>query len=52
LAYTIAEGPALKGTIGIRVMTDWTRAIDLLTYKQGVEAFRVIERLSDGDPEL
>jgi hypothetical protein len=52
LAYTIAEGAALKGTIGIRVMTDWTRAIALLTCKQGVEAFRVVERLSDGDRAL
>jgi predicted TIM-barrel fold metal-dependent hydrolase len=29
--------------------TDWTRAVGLLTYKQGVEAFRVTERLSDSD---
>ena len=29
--------------------TDWTRAIALLTYAQGVEAFRVTDRLSDGD---
>ena len=29
--------------------TDWTRAVNLLTYEQGVEAFRVTERLSDGD---
>ncbi len=29
--------------------TDWTRAVALLTYKQGVEAFRVTERLSDAD---
>jgi L-fuconolactonase len=29
--------------------TDWTRAVALLTYEQGVEAFRVTERLSDGD---
>jgi L-fuconolactonase len=29
--------------------TDWTRAVALLTYKQGVEAFRVTDRLSDGD---
>lgn len=29
--------------------TDWTRAIALLTYKQGVEAFRVTDRLSDRD---
>jgi len=26
--------------------TDWTRAVDLLTYEQGVEAFRVTEQLS------
>jgi L-fuconolactonase len=29
--------------------TDWTRAVALLTYAQGVEAFRVTERLSDTD---
>jgi predicted TIM-barrel fold metal-dependent hydrolase len=29
--------------------TDWTRATALLTYEQGVEAFRVTDRLSDGD---
>ncbi len=29
--------------------TDWTRAVGLLTYEQGVEAFRVTDRLSDGD---
>lgn len=29
--------------------TDWTRAVGLLTYRQGVEAFRVTDRLSDGD---
>lgn len=29
--------------------TDWTRAVGLLTYQQGVEAFRVTDRLSDTD---
>ncbi len=29
--------------------TDWTRAVGLLTYEQGVEAFRVTDRLSDTD---
>jgi L-fuconolactonase len=29
--------------------TDWTRAVALLTYAQGVEAFRVMDRLSDSD---
>jgi predicted TIM-barrel fold metal-dependent hydrolase len=29
--------------------TDWTRAVALLTYQQGVEAFRVTDRLSDTD---
>jgi L-fuconolactonase len=29
--------------------TDWTRAVELLTYKQGVDAFRTTQRLSDGD---
>ena len=29
--------------------TDWTRAINLLTYEQGVEAFRVTDRLSDSE---
>ena len=31
--------------------TDWTRAVALLTYQQGVEAFRVTDRLSDADRE-
>jgi predicted TIM-barrel fold metal-dependent hydrolase len=29
--------------------TDWTRAVALLTYREGVEAFRVTDRLSVGD---
>ncbi len=29
--------------------TDWTRAVELLTYEQGVEAFRVTDRLSDSE---
>ena len=29
--------------------TDWTRAVNLLTYKEGVEAFRVTDKLSDSD---
>jgi predicted TIM-barrel fold metal-dependent hydrolase len=29
--------------------TDWTRAVGLLTYKEGVESFRVTDRLSDSD---
>jgi L-fuconolactonase len=29
--------------------TDWTRATALLTYQQGVDAFRVTDRLSDSD---
>jgi predicted TIM-barrel fold metal-dependent hydrolase len=29
--------------------TDWTRAVALLTYEQGVQAFRVAERLSDSE---
>ena len=29
--------------------TDWTRAVALLTYEQGVEAFRITDRLSDSD---
>jgi predicted TIM-barrel fold metal-dependent hydrolase len=32
--------------------TDWTRAVGLLTYKEGVEAFRVANRMSDGDRAL
>ena len=31
--------------------TDWTRAVGLLTYKQGVDAFRVTDRLSDSERE-
>jgi predicted TIM-barrel fold metal-dependent hydrolase len=29
--------------------TDWTRALQLLTYQQGVDAFRTSDRLSDAD---
>jgi predicted TIM-barrel fold metal-dependent hydrolase len=29
--------------------TDWTRAVALLTYEQGVEAFRVTDRLTESD---
>ena len=29
--------------------TDWTRAVRLLTYEQGVEAFRVTDSLTDSD---
>jgi predicted TIM-barrel fold metal-dependent hydrolase len=29
--------------------TDWTRAVGLLTYAQGVEAFRVTDRVSNSD---
>jgi predicted TIM-barrel fold metal-dependent hydrolase len=29
--------------------TDWTRAVGLLTYQQGVDAFRHTDRLSDSD---
>lgn len=29
--------------------TDWTRAVELLTYREGVEAFRVADRLSAED---
>jgi L-fuconolactonase len=29
--------------------TDWTRAVGLLTYKQGVDAFRLTDRLSDSE---
>jgi predicted TIM-barrel fold metal-dependent hydrolase len=29
--------------------TDWTRAVALLTYQQGVEAFRATDRLSDSE---
>ena len=29
--------------------TDWTRAVGLLTYEQGVEAFRVTDQLSDSE---
>lgn len=29
--------------------TDWTRAVELITYEQGVEPFRTTDRLSDSD---
>jgi L-fuconolactonase len=32
--------------------TDWTRAVKLLTYQQGVDAFRNSDRLSDSDKSM
>ena len=29
--------------------TDWTRAVELLSYAQGVDAFRLSEQLSDSE---
>ena len=29
--------------------TDWTRAVELLTYEEGVEAFRVTDQLSNSE---
>ena len=31
--------------------TDWTRAVAFLSYREGVDAFRLNERLSEGDRE-
>ncbi|WP_373068569.1 amidohydrolase [Gemmatimonas sp.] len=32
--------------------TDWTRAVELLTYRQGVEAFALTDRLSENERQL
>jgi predicted TIM-barrel fold metal-dependent hydrolase len=32
--------------------TDWTRAVNLLTYEQGVEAFRLTSQLSDAERDM
>jgi predicted TIM-barrel fold metal-dependent hydrolase len=32
--------------------TDWTRAVNLLTYKEGVEPFRITDRLSASDKAM
>ena len=32
--------------------TDWTRAIKVVSYRDGVEAFRVTDRLSDSDKAM
>ncbi len=32
--------------------TDWTRAVNLLNYEQGVESFRVTDTLSDADRQV
>ena len=32
--------------------TDWTRAVKLLTYEQGVDAFRNTDRLSESDKRM
>ena len=29
--------------------TDWTRAVNLITYEQGVEPFRLTDRISESD---
>jgi len=29
--------------------TDWTRAVNFLTYEQGVEAFRLMDQLSESE---
>ena len=29
--------------------TDWTRAVNVVSYEQGVEPFRLTDRLSDGE---
>jgi predicted TIM-barrel fold metal-dependent hydrolase len=52
--YKDIRGPVdrIISTFGLdRCMwgTDWTRAVALLTYKEGVDAFRVTDRLSDSD---
>ena len=62
VAEVVADWAAIDGTVGIRIIdafdvdrclwgTDWTRAVGLLTYKQGVDAFRLTERLSVSDRE-
>jgi predicted TIM-barrel fold metal-dependent hydrolase len=32
--------------------TDWTRAVELITYEQGVKPFRMTDRLSDSDRKI
>jgi L-fuconolactonase len=32
--------------------TDWTRAVNLITYEQGVEPFRITDQLSDNERTL
>ena len=32
--------------------TDWTRALDFLSYDQAVDAFRLTDRLSESDRAL
>jgi predicted TIM-barrel fold metal-dependent hydrolase len=32
--------------------TDWTRAVKVVSYRDGVEAFRVMDRLSDSDKAM
>jgi len=32
--------------------TDWTRAVKVVSYRDGVEAFRVTDRLSDSDKAM
>jgi L-fuconolactonase len=32
--------------------TDWTRAVELLTYEQGVESFRITDSISDNERKI
>jgi hypothetical protein len=43
------EGRLWSMTCSCMWGTDWTRAVKLPTYKEGVQAFRVTDRLSDND---
>jgi hypothetical protein len=31
--------------------TDWTRAVNLLTYEEGVDAFKLTDQLSESDKQ-
>ena len=42
-------GGRWSGSRSLPVGSDWTRAVALLTYKEGLDAFRVMDRLSDSD---
>ena len=48
-AVGACEAFGFKLLLSVIRAPDWTRAVELITYEQGVEPFRITDRLSDSD---